>query len=38
VVLKVNDVLGTYYDDPEEHADDSNAILKLLMTILSTAP
>jgi hypothetical protein len=38
VVLKVNDVLGTCYDDPEEHSDDSNAILKLLMTILLTAP
>ncbi|KAJ7923545.1 ARM repeat-containing protein [Mycena leptocephala] len=38
VVLKVNDVLGTCYDDPEERADDSNAILKLLMTISSTAP
>ncbi|KAJ7899364.1 ARM repeat-containing protein [Mycena leptocephala] len=39
VVLKVNDVLRTCYDDdPEERADDSNAILKLLMTISSTAP
>jgi hypothetical protein len=38
VVLKVNDVLGACYDDPEEHADDSNAILKPLMAISSTAP
>jgi predicted lipoprotein len=37
-VLKVNDELGTCYDDPEERADDSNAVLKLLMTISSTAP
>ncbi|KAJ7117461.1 Dos2-interacting transcription regulator of RNA-Pol-II-domain-containing protein [Mycena epipterygia] len=36
VVLKVNDVLEICYD--EEHSDDSNAILKLLMTISSTAP
>jgi hypothetical protein len=36
-VLKVNDVLETCYGDPEEHADDSNPILKLLTTISSTA-
>ncbi|KAJ6614174.1 Dos2-interacting transcription regulator of RNA-Pol-II-domain-containing protein [Mycena sp. CBHHK59/15] len=36
VVLKVNDVLKMCYD--EEHSDDSNAILKLLMTISSISP
>ncbi|KAJ6582074.1 ARM repeat-containing protein [Mycena capillaripes] len=36
VVLKVNDVLETCYD--EEHSEDSNAILKLLMTISATSP
>ncbi|KAJ7464465.1 ARM repeat-containing protein [Mycena latifolia] len=36
VVLKATDVLETCLD--EEHADDSNAILKLLMTISATAP
>ncbi|KAJ7289243.1 ARM repeat-containing protein [Mycena rebaudengoi] len=36
VVLKVNDVLENCYD--EEHSDDSNAILQLLMTISSISP
>jgi hypothetical protein len=37
-VLKVNDVLGTCYDDPVERADNSNANLELLMSISLTAP
>ncbi|KAJ6481205.1 ARM repeat-containing protein [Mycena vitilis] len=36
VVLKVNEVLETCYD--EERSDDSNAILKLLMTISAISP
>ncbi|KAJ7148405.1 ARM repeat-containing protein [Mycena crocata] len=36
VVLKVNDVLRTCYDD--DNSDDSNSILKLLMTISSISP
>ncbi|KAJ7210442.1 ARM repeat-containing protein [Mycena pura] len=36
IVLKVNEVLEKCYD--EDHSDDSNAILKLLMTISSLSP
>ncbi|KAF7356213.1 MMS19 nucleotide excision repair [Mycena venus] len=38
VVLKVNDVLETCYNGDEERSDDTNAILKLLMTISATSP
>ncbi|KAK7040568.1 MMS19 nucleotide excision repair [Favolaschia claudopus] len=36
IVLKVNEVLQNSLD--EEHSDDRNAVLKLLMTISSTSP
>ncbi|KAJ7097264.1 ARM repeat-containing protein [Mycena belliarum] len=36
VVLKATDVLETCFDG--EHADDSNALLKLLMTVAASAP